>query len=261
MEWFKRRKVIEQRAWRLFASRFLRDAAAPDSAEQIDAQLSAKMEQLAPTAERQGALRKLVEQASQLWANRSQLNKRDLLLLAAALLYFISPLDAIPDVLPGVGYIDDVIVVSAILAMLARGVTALGTHGKARLEAWIDERTETVLQKLDETAASGVQRTVAAVVIGLWGTTTAAAVSLAVATVLGHYPTEWLVYVALSSALIVSWNLATAVGVWRQYRRLDGDWQRRLRMLVASKLTVRHLLAVAVPVALLIGLGVWRAVG
>ncbi len=259
MEWFKRRWV-EERAWRLFAARFLRDAAAPNSADQIDAQLIAKVEQLAPGTPQQSRLGAVVAQASQLWANRSQLDKRDLLLLAAALLYFISPLDALPDLLPGIGYVDDVIVVSAIVAMIVRGATALGTRGKERLEEWIDERTEIVLQKLEETATSGVQRTVAAVALGLWGTTTAAAVSLAVATVLGSYPAEWLAYVALSSALVVTWNAVTAVNVWRQYRRLDGNWQRRLRTLVAGSLTAWNLLAVALPVVLLIGLGIWRAV-
>jgi uncharacterized membrane protein YkvA (DUF1232 family) len=259
MKWFKPQRV-EQRAWRLFASRFLRDAAAPDSEQQIDDQLTAKVEQLAPDTARHGKLRAVVDQASQLWANRAQLRKRDVLYLAAALLYFISPLDAVPDLLPGIGYVDDAIVVSAVVAMIVRGVTVLGTHGKERLEEWIDERTEIVLQKLDDTATSGVQRTVAAVALGLWGTTTAAAISLAMATVLGSYPVEWLVYVAASSALIVAWNLVTAVGVWRQYRRLDGTWQQRLRTLVAGKLTAWHLFAVGLPVLVLIGLGIWRAV-
>ncbi|MCU0962482.1 MAG: DUF1232 domain-containing protein [Pirellulaceae bacterium] len=251
---------MEQRAWRLFASRFLRDAAAPESERQIDSQLTAKVAQLPPDTPRHGKLRAVVQQASQLWARRTQLRKRDVLYLAAALLYFISPLDAVPDLLPGLGYVDDAIVVSAVVAMILRGATALGTQGRERLEQWIDERTEIVLQKLDETATSGVQRTVAAVALGLWGTTTAAGISLAMATVLGSYPVEFLVYVALSSALIVAWNVVTAVSVWRQYRRLDGTWQQRLRMLVAGKLTAWHLLAVGLPVVVLIGLGIWRAV-
>ena len=59
---------------------------------------------------------------------------------------------------------------------LVRGLSSLGAHGKERLEEWVDERTEVVLQRLDETATGGVEKTVAAVAIGLWGTTTAAAV-------------------------------------------------------------------------------------
>ncbi len=257
--WFTSERM-EQRAWRLFASRFLRAAASPESGQQIDRQLTAKVEQLAPHTARHGKLGMVIDQAAQLWANRSQLRKRDVLYLAAALLYFISPLDAVPDLLPGIGYVDDAIVVSAVVAMILRGVSVLGARGKERLEEWIDERTEVVLQKLDDTATSGVQRTVAAVALGLWGMTTAAAISLSVATVLGSYPAEWLVYVAASSALIVAWNAVTAVSVWRQYRQLDGTWQRRLRTLVAAKLTRWHAVSVGVPVLALIGLAIWRAV-
>ncbi|MHC9510397.1 YkvA family protein [Kangiella sp. M94] len=38
--------------------------------------------------------------------------------IAAAILYFVSPIDAIPDFIPGIGYIDD----AAIIALCLRGV-------------------------------------------------------------------------------------------------------------------------------------------
>ena len=44
------------------------------------------------------------------------------------------------------------------------------------------------------------------------------------------------------------------------YRKLDGAWQRRLRTLVTSKLTLRHLFAIGLPVLVLIGLGICRGI-
>ena len=38
--------------------------------------------------------------------------------IAAALLYVLSPIDLIPDVIPGVGYVDDALVVAACLTMV-----------------------------------------------------------------------------------------------------------------------------------------------
>jgi len=250
---------VETRAWQLFKTRFLRAAQSRGTQQRIDGQLADKIAQLAPEDESGGKLHQVVKQAAELWANRSNLRKSDVALLAAALLYFISPLDAVPDVLPGIGYVDDAIVVSAIVALIMRGLSALGSRGKERIEEWLDERTEVVLKRLDETATGGVQRTVAAVAVGLWGTTTAAAVSLSVATAIGSYPVEWLTYVILSAALVVGCNLWTGVYYWRAFRKLDGVWQERLRALVASKLKLRHLFAIGLPVLVLIGLGICRA--
>jgi uncharacterized membrane protein YkvA (DUF1232 family) len=38
--------------------------------------------------------------------------------IVAALLYFISPIDAIPDFIPGIGYIDDVFVIGIVVAQI-----------------------------------------------------------------------------------------------------------------------------------------------
>jgi uncharacterized membrane protein YkvA (DUF1232 family) len=256
--WGKSRH-FEQRAWQLFKSRFLRAAQSPEAQERIDSQLADKVARLPPDDKSKGKLQRVVQQAAQLWAHRSNLRKTDVALLAAALLYFISPLDAIPDVLPGIGYLDDVVVVSAIVGLVARGVSALSSHGKERLEGWLDERTDVVLKRLDETSAGGVHNAVAAVAIGLWGTTTTAAISLAVSTTTGSYSIEWLAYVVMSSALVLVCNVTAAVYYWREYRKLEGVWQQRLRELVASKLTVRHLVMVGVPVLVLIAMGIVRA--
>ena len=251
---------LEKRAWRLFETRFLRHAQSPESQQQIDSQLADKLSQLGPEGASGGKLRRVVNQATELWAKRSQLRKSDILYLSAALLYFISPLDAVPDLLPGIGYVDDALIVSAVVGVVVRGLSALGSHGKERIEEWIDQRTEIVLNRFDESATSGVHKTVVAVVISLWGTTTAAAISLAVAAVLGRYSAQWLTYVILSAAIVVACNVSTGWYYWREYRKLDGAWQQRLRALIISKLTPWHYVAIGLPILVLIGLGICRAV-
>jgi len=43
---------------------------------------------------------------------------RTLLLLVAGVLYFVTPLDAIPDVIPGLGFVDDVTVLTYVLGLI-----------------------------------------------------------------------------------------------------------------------------------------------
>lgn len=38
--------------------------------------------------------------------------------IVAGLIYFVSPIDLIPDTIPGVGYLDDAVVIAGILAMV-----------------------------------------------------------------------------------------------------------------------------------------------
>jgi uncharacterized membrane protein YkvA (DUF1232 family) len=54
--------------------------------------------------------------------------------LAAALAYFILPLDAIPDILPMVGMSDDVTVLSAALAAVSTHIT---TEHQEKARAWL----------------------------------------------------------------------------------------------------------------------------
>jgi uncharacterized membrane protein YkvA (DUF1232 family) len=251
---------VENRTWRLFMSRFLRRGESSEAQEQLQDQLADKLAKLDSTENADSKLRRIIDDASKMWANRSNLRKRDVAYLAAALLYFISPLDAIPDILPGVGYVDDVIVLSAVVNGILRGLSALGSRGKECVEEWIDERTVAVFERFDESATSGVQKTIAAVVVGLWGTTTAAAVSLSIAAALGEYSAPWLAYVILSAVIVIACNAVTAVQCWRAFRKVDGQWQQRLGKLLAAKLTLPHLLALGLPIAILIGLGITRLV-
>ena len=114
------------------------------------------------------------------------------------------------------------------------------------------------LAEVDQAAERALQRTVAIVAIGLWGATTAAAVSLALSAAVGGQPREWLAYTLIVSGVLGLWNLAAFLHFFRHFRRLEGDTQRRLLMLAASRIGVKGVIIIAVPVAVLLALGIAR---
>ena len=70
-------------------------------------------------------------------------------------------------------------------------------------------------------------------------------------------------FLLIGAVLIVSgalglWNVAIFLHYLRQFRHLEGDTQRRLLILVASKIGVRGVVIIAVPVAALLALGTAR---
>jgi uncharacterized membrane protein YkvA (DUF1232 family) len=64
--------------------------------------------------------RGLVDKALALWdyLMSGKCSAGDIVLIVAALLYLITPIDAIPDFIPVVGWLDDVAVASLVLAYL-----------------------------------------------------------------------------------------------------------------------------------------------
>lgn len=52
------------------------------------------------------------------------LSARTILSLAGALLYVVSPIDLLPDFLPGIGFIDDAVVLALLLQSLAQDLAA-----------------------------------------------------------------------------------------------------------------------------------------
>ncbi len=71
----------------------------------------------------------MIESQTPIWAKAT---------IAAALGYFISPIDVIPDILPG-GYLDDLGVLAATLTAVASYVTAqVKTAAGDKLAEWFD---------------------------------------------------------------------------------------------------------------------------
>ena len=126
--------------------------------------------------------------------------------------------------------------------------------GKRALNEVIDER----LAEIDQAASRVFQRDVAGVAIVLWGVTTAASISLVLSAAVGGQPTVWLLYMLIVSGVVGLWNVATLFHYIRLFRQLEGDTQKRILMLVASKIGVRGIIIIAVPVAALLALGIGR---
>ena len=59
-----------------------------------------------------------------------------LVAIVAAILYFVSPLDVIPDFIPGVGYVDDAAVIAWVLNSI--------THDLNDFRAWEQDRGEII---------------------------------------------------------------------------------------------------------------------
>jgi uncharacterized membrane protein YkvA (DUF1232 family) len=68
------------------------------------------------------------------WMNGSYrgLSVRTLASIAAALLYVLSPVDLVPDFIPGIGMIDDVVVLTLLLQSLAQDLAAFRSWEQTR---------------------------------------------------------------------------------------------------------------------------------
>ncbi len=265
---------ISDRARKLFKAKYLEQAQQADAQAHVDQDLERKISHLKGDSEVMGRIRQLSGQAAGLWQQRAKLSGKHVLYLTAGLLYFISPVDAVTDLIPVLGYVDDVAVLGWILsqivptvgklkdqaievkdATIEQATDQLVDKGRAALNEVVDERTDELLQRLDAAAEDIVQKYVTAVVIGLWGTTTAAALSLALTTLSGGYSREWMAYVGATTLLVLAWNLTVGLIFVRQYRSLDERWQQKLPKIVGAKMVRwRHMLAVALPLLAFAGL-------
>lgn len=253
--------TLRGRVARAFRGRFMRRAAQPDAEDEVQGSLDAKLASIGSSGRGQREekvrerLRKLVAEALEIWEHRGKLSREDYLLIVAALLYFISPLDAVPDVIPVVGYLDDIAVLAAVVAKLAKVVLP-------RAERWahdfVQENVDEALAKIDRTSEEALGRTVTGISISLWSATNVAAVSLLVAAAGNGEVPMWRTYVVVCGGMVLFWNAIVAFQFWHLVRNTDGVWQRRIVAAVASKLGVGHAFQIGIPVVLLAGLGAMR---
>jgi len=208
-------------------------------------------------------LKEIVRKAREIWDRRGSLAKEQYLYLAAGLAYLISPLDAIPDIIPGLGYLDDI----GILAWIIRVISGPWRNLKGNVRESIDHEKKMFIQETKQAADDildrrfedirssaqlMVQKTVSSIVLGMWAATTVAAISLILRAVMGTTPPEWIAYTGLAGGLVLAWNIAAMVGYYRQFRKLDDKWQRRILALATNCVTLYHVVAVGVPVLLLL---------
>ncbi len=62
------------------------------------------------------------------------LSPRTVIALVGALLYLVSPVDLVPDFIPGIGFIDDAVVLALLLQTLAQDLAAFRVWEQSRKE-------------------------------------------------------------------------------------------------------------------------------
>jgi len=254
---------VEEMARRLFKKRYLPRAQKVDP-DQMSRDLQKKIGKIeAGNSTSMSHLKEIVRKAREIWDRRGILAKEQYLYLVAGLAYLISPLDAIPDIIPGLGYLDDI----GILAWIIRVISEPWRNLKGNVRESIDHEKKMFIQEAKQAADDildrrfedirssaqlMVQKTVSSIVLGMWAATTVASISLMLRAVMGTTPPEWIVYTVLVGGLVLAWNIAAMVGYYRQFRKLDDKWQRRILALATNCVTLYHVVAVGVPVLLLL---------
>jgi uncharacterized membrane protein YkvA (DUF1232 family) len=135
--------------WRLtrylpLAARFLRDGRLPELLRELGDKRTPQGQRFAAFKEDLQLLRAL----SLAWfkGEYRQISNQALLMVVAALLYFIAPLDAIPDWLVGVGFVDDL----AVLAWVMRT-----WHGELEVfRAWRDRQSPERMALIEQLPAA-----------------------------------------------------------------------------------------------------------
>src|SRR5437870_10533880 len=168
------------------------------------------------------------------------------LLAVATLLYFISPFDAIPDWIPGAGYIDD----AGALAALVMSVRKI-------IEAAQDATKEVVSHAISEAQEAWARRGVSQVCLTLWASTVAACIGLiyygarvtvfnAASPLALSDPFVWACM--LTGAFGFSYNLLFAHRVSSRYSQLPSEIRARLAYAIVFLADGRKIFALAIRV-------------
>ncbi len=110
--------------------RFLDAAARPDVVSGLRERLPAKLGRLAD-----GRLVGLAREAFG-YATHPGIEKRHKVMAAGALLYLIAPLDAVADWLPGIGYVDDAAVLTALVLSIREAAKDVVVTLRRRPPRW-----------------------------------------------------------------------------------------------------------------------------
>ena len=192
--------------------------------------------------------------------------RRYKLLLIAGLLYFIAPLDAVPDVIPGLGFGDDLLVLSAIVAAVYKVIHSAKENAREVIREAEETAGRVVRDTLSEARETWARRGVAQVALCLWGATTAAAVGLVAygtrSLVLENGAVEpldpFLWAVVLTSGMGFVYNVLFLKRLWNRYSGLPGHIREPLAYAVISLLHWRQVAILSLPVIALLAIMVLR---
>jgi uncharacterized membrane protein YkvA (DUF1232 family) len=177
-------------------------------------------------------------------------------MVIAALLYFLSPIDSVPDWIPGLGYVDDVLVLSTILALVRKVIQGVRVEAKEVIREAEEAAERVVSHSLSEARETWARRGVAQFALCLWGSTTAAAVGLI------YYSIRLLVFdsggletmdpffwaVAIAASLGFIYNLFFLGRIWKRYSDLPPTIREPLAYAVVSLMDWRQMLILSCPV-------------
>jgi uncharacterized membrane protein YkvA (DUF1232 family) len=225
------------------AGSYLEEASRPEATAEVRARLPAVLDRL-------GNRSRIVRLAREAYgyATDPAIPKRYKILGIATLLYLINPFDAIPDVLPGVGYVDDAAVLAAFLVAVRKVV------GIVR-----DAAKDVVTHAATETQATLATRGLAQLALSLWTVTLAASIGLvyagARAVIDGHGPAplaDPFAIACLAAALLgVAATLDAARRVRAVYVGLPAHQRDRFVRAIVAEVTGWRIALLAAPVLVL----------
>ena len=237
--------------------RFLEEAAHSGSEEKVHESFARKLQRIATD----NPVVNLAREAYS-YMTDPRLPTKYKVIVIAGLLYFIAPIDAIPDVIPGMGFVDDLVVLSAIVASIHKIIQTVRDDAKGVIHEAEQAAQRVVDHTLSEAKETWARRGVAQFAICLWGSTTAAAVGLI------YYITRlvildsggmeaaepfiWAVGVAASLGFI--YNIFFLGRIWKKYSELPTNVREPLAYAVVSLLDWRQVLILSLPVLALLGL-------
>jgi uncharacterized membrane protein YkvA (DUF1232 family) len=249
--------AVESRDELPIPKRFLEQAEQPDAETRLAARLPAKLSRIADSR-----LVALAREAHR-YATHPAISRRTRLLGIGALLYLITPLDAVADWIPGLGLLDDAAVLTAFVVSVREGAKEVVTHAQLAAE-------QVVSHAVSEARESWARRGVGQVCLSLWAATLAACIGLlytllrrelasTAPALSGADPFLWATLSAgvfgLAYQLVFSWR------VWRRWSRASPEIQEPLAWAIASLADWRQMLALALPVLVLAALVAWRISG
>ena len=224
-------------------ARFVAAAAEPGAAQSLQEQLPEKLRRLAD-----GRLVALAKEAYG-YTQHPAISNRHKALAVGSLLYLISPVDAVSDFLPGIGYVDDAAVLTAMVMSVREAAKEVVDHAR-------EAANEVAADAISEARESWANRGVAQVCLSLWAATAAACVGLlytaTTATVLGcteALPRDPFFWACVASGgLGLLYQLSFGARVLERYRNAKPETQEKLATAVVSLATGRQLFLLALPI-------------
>jgi uncharacterized membrane protein YkvA (DUF1232 family) len=223
-------------AWALAA------AARPDAQTDVDSRLGRVLARIRDAS--------LVARVKELYGYTTdpRVPVRYKLVVLAGLVYLVNPFDAIPDAIPGVGFLDDAAVVVAVLEAVRRIVDSVEASAKRVV-------THAVAETEEAFARRGVQQ----IALSLWTVTVAACVALvytAARTIVlpdAHAAGDpFAIALAVTGSVGLVTSLGLARRVWIAYRAAPGVLTEPLAAAVLSVLGVREIVLLSLPLVALL---------